>query len=115
MKLTNVLLFVCAGALAIAGSPSYGVTFFEPSVVAGKEFREGEYRITVKDGKAVMGAGKQRVETPVRVETANEKFKTTTVRYFRVDGKMKVEEIRVGGTNTRLIFTETAPTAASVN
>ncbi len=105
MKLTNAVLFLCAGALAVAGSPSYGVTFFEPSVVAGKEFREGEYRITVKDGRAGMGAGKQRVETPVRVEAGSEKFKTTTVRYHRADGKMTVEEIHVGGTNTRLSFT----------
>jgi len=115
MKLTNAVLFLCAGALAVAGSPSYGVTFFEPSVVAGKEFREGDYRITIKGDKAVMGEGKQRVETPVRVENGNEKFKTTTVRYFRVDGKMKVEAIRVGGTSTTLTFTEAATTAASVN
>src|SRR5437016_13286619 len=97
MKLTSAVLFLCAGALAVAGSPSYGVTFFEPSVVAGKEFREGEYRITIKGDMAVMGAGKQRVETPVRVETAYEKFKTTHARYFRGQGKMKVAEIGVGG------------------
>jgi hypothetical protein len=115
MKLTNAVLFLCAGALAIAGSPSYGVTFFEPSVVAGKEFREGEYRITVKGDKAVMGEGKQRVETPVRVETGTEKFKTTSIRYRRADGKMTVEQIRVGGTSTTLTFGEAAPTTASVN
>jgi len=115
MKLTSALLFLGAGALAVAGSPSYGVTFFEPSVLAGKQFQAGEYRITIKDGRALMGAGKQRVDTPVQVETGSEKFKTTTVRYHRADGKMTVEQIRVGGTSTTLTFGETTAATAGVN
>jgi len=116
MKLSNVLLFVCASALALAGSASsYKVTFFMPSEVAGKQFRAGEYRIQVNGDKAVIRDSKGIVETPVKVETGDTKFSTTSIRYQNVDGKAKVEQIRVGGTTTTLVFGAAAPSAAGIN
>ena len=115
MKFSALMAFVCAGALALAGSPSYNVTFFMPSEIAGKQLRAGDYKIEIQGDKALVGYGKNRVETPVKIEQANEKFATTSVRYQNVDGKAKVEQIRVGGTNTVLVFGERSGSSAAVN
>jgi hypothetical protein len=89
-------------ALAIASAASsYRVTLFQPSKLGGTELKAGEYKIELKDNKAVVKDGKKVIEADVKVETADQKFSSTTVRY--TEGG-KISEIRVGGTNTRLVF-----------
>ena len=86
-------------------SPStYRVNLLQPSVIAGQELKPGEYKIELRDNKAIVTSGKTTVETDVKVETSDTKFSTTSVRYTNGDGKYKVQEIRLGGTNTRLVF-----------
>ncbi len=91
-------------ALAVASAAStHKVTLFQDSTVNGKPLKAGEYRIELKDNKAILkGSSKNVVETDVKVETDAQKFSATTVRYL--DGG-KVQEIRIGGTNTKLVFT----------
>ena len=91
-------------AIAVASAASsYRVTLFQPSKFGGSELKAGEYKIELKDNnKAVVKTGKQVLEADVKVETANEKFSSTTVRYMEGG---KIQEIRLGGTNTRLVFT----------
>ncbi len=91
-------------ALALASAASYRVTLFQPSLVAGTELKPGEYKIELKDNKAVVKGGKSVVEADVKVETADQKFSSTSVRYSNADGKMKVQEIRLGGTNSKIVF-----------
>jgi len=92
-------------ALALASAASYNVTLFQPSMVAGQELKPGEYKIELKDNKAVVKSGKTVVEADVRVETADQKFSSTSVRYTNADGgKMKIQEIRLGGTNSKIVF-----------
>jgi len=52
----------------------------------------------------VFKNGKQKVQTPVQVENTNGRFNTTVVRYANADGKLRLQEIRLGGTNLRLVF-----------
>lgn len=112
----KLLTFVCASALALAGSAnSYKVTFFMPSEVAGKQLRAGEYRIEVSGDKATIRVGKEVIQAPVTVETGTTKFSSTSTRYKSTDGKAKVDQIRVGGTTTTLVFGESGATAAAVN
>jgi len=100
----NVLLGFGTFALAVASAASsYHVTLFEKSVIGGTQLKPGEYRIEVKDNKAIVKNGKEVASADVRVETADQKFRTTTIRY---DQAGKVQEIRVGGTATRLVFNE---------
>lgn len=92
-------------ALAIASAAvNYKVTLFQPSIVAGTELKPGQYKIEVDNNKAVLKNGKTVVEADVKVETGDEKYPSTSVRYANADGKYKVQEIRVGGTNTKLVF-----------
>lgn len=91
-------------ALAVASADTFKVTLFQPSVVSGQELKPGEYKVEVADSKVVISKGKTSVQAAVKVEKADTKFKTTSVRYANGDGKMTVQEIRLGGTTTKLVF-----------
>jgi hypothetical protein len=101
----KILLSFTTLALAVASAASsYKITLFQPSIVAGTELKAGEYKLTLKDQKAVITSGKTSVEASVKAETAENKFRSTTVRYQNGDGKYRVQEIHLGGTNTKLVF-----------
>ncbi len=91
-------------ALAVAGAKTYSITLFQPSVVGQTELKPGDYRVEVQDTKVVIKNGNQTVESAVKVEKANEKFSATSVRYASSDGKYRINEIRLGGTNMKLVF-----------
>jgi hypothetical protein len=91
-------------ALMVASAASYNVTLFQPSVLAGKELKAGEYKVTMEGDKAIISMGKQKVEAPAKIETADSKYSSTSVRYTTEDGKMKIQEIRLGGTNQKVVF-----------
>ena len=97
------LLFVAAG-LAVASARSYNVSLFQPAMFGGTELRPGEYKVEVNDQKATIRQGKFQGESPVKVEENEVKFDTTTVRYSNSDGKLRIQEIRIGGTKTKLVF-----------
>lgn len=103
-KTIKIFALFLTFALAFASASTYTVTLFQPSVVAGKELKPGDYKITIENEKAVIAKGKEKVEAPVKLENNDSKFNTTSVRYTNADGKMKVTEIRLGGTNTRVVF-----------
>lgn len=103
MKKTLFVFTTLALALASAAT-NYRVTLFQPSLINGTELKPGEYKIELKDNKAVVKGGKSVVEADVKVESAGEKFSSTSVRYTNADGKYKVQEIRLGGTNSKIVF-----------
>jgi hypothetical protein len=102
----KVLLSFAVIGLAVASAKSYTVNLFEPTVVGSTELAPGPYKIEVINQKAVISNGKIHGEFPVKVETGDAKFGTTTVRYANGDGKMRMQEIRLGGTKTKLVFQE---------
>jgi len=103
-KTVQLLVLLFTVALMVASAASYNVTLFQPSVIAGKELKAGDYKLTVDGDKAILAMGKQKVEAPAKIETAETKFSSTSVRYSNEGGKMKVTEIRLGGTNQKLVF-----------
>jgi hypothetical protein len=98
--------------LAIASAATHRVTLFEESVVNGTTLKPGEYRLVVEGDKALLSRGSQKVEAPVSVQKADAKYSTTSVRYTNGDGKQRVQEIRVGGTDTKIVFEPGAGAAA---
>lgn len=88
-------------ALAVASAATnYHVTFYQPVMINGSELKPGDYKLELKDKTAVIMQGKTSTEAPVTIEKQAQKFNQTTVR---LKG-MQVEEIRIGGTNTRVVF-----------
>jgi len=91
-------------ALAIASAATnYGVTFSDPVVVNGQTLKPGDYKLQFDNNKATLRQGKQVTEAPVKVENATQRYSTTSVR---LNGS-QVEEIRLGGTHTKLVFEKT--------
>jgi hypothetical protein len=103
--MTSKLMFTCAAlSMAAFAGESYRVTLFQESSVNGTTLKPGDYRIDVNSNKAVIKGAKNRLETDVRVEDAGQKFGSTSVRYSNEGGKYQVQEIRLGGTKTKLVF-----------
>jgi len=100
-------LVVCFGTFALAlasAASSYTVTLFHPSIIGTTELKPGDYTLELEGEKATFKAGKHTVEAVVKVQTGNDKFSKTAVRYNNGDGKYRVDEIRLAGTNTTLVF-----------
>jgi len=97
----NILLGFATFGLAIASAAnSYNVTFYQSVMINGSELKAGDYKLELKDKTAVIKQGKKVTEAPVTIQNEAQKFDRTSVR---LNG-MQVEEIRVGGTNTRVVF-----------
>jgi hypothetical protein len=99
----GIALFVSLALAANAGS-SYNVTISKPFVVAGKEMKPGDYRVEVVGDKAMIKSGSQSVEADVKVESGDQKFSRTAVRYDNASGTYRLDQIQLGGTKSTLVF-----------
>jgi hypothetical protein len=91
--------------LAVASARSYTITLSETATVGNAVLKPGDYKLEVNDQTAVIRQGKVQTESPVKVEEGDTKFATTAVRYVSsADGKVHIQEIRLGGTKTKLVF-----------
>lgn len=101
----KLVLGIATLTLAVASAAEkHNITLFQPSVVNGTTLKPGEYKLEIAGDKVTIKNGKNVVEAPVRVEAGDAKFGSTAVRYSNGNGEYKVQEIRIGGTKTRLIF-----------
>ena len=106
MTMRKVLPFFLVAGLAAASARSFTVSLFETAMVGSTELKPGDYKIEVKDQKAVIRKGKMQAESPVKVEEGDTRFDNTVVRYVNdPGGKVRIQEIRIGGTKTKLLFT----------
>ena len=98
----NVLFGFATLALAVASAASsYHVTFYQPVTINGAQLKAGDYKVEMKDNNtAVIKQGKSVTEAPVKVETADRKYGQSSVL---LKGS-QVQEIRLGGTDKRLVF-----------
>ena len=109
----RILALACAvlslGLTAWASGKSYTVTITDPVMAGATELKPGEYKLNVDNDKAVIHNGKVSAENPVKLETADLKYGTTSLVLVQGDGKMRIREIHLGGTKTKLVFTEAQP------
>ena len=106
MIMRKVLPFFLVAGLAVASARSYTITLFETAMVGTTELKPGDYKLEVDGEKAIIRQGKVTTESPVKVEEGDAKFAATTVRYVNnADGKVRIQEIRIGGTKTKIVFT----------
>jgi hypothetical protein len=104
----KVALSLTTFALAIAlGATKYRVNLPKPAVVAGTELKAGDYKVEIIGDKAILKNGKSSVETDVSVENGANKYYETSACCLAEDGKYRLQELRIGGTNTKLLFKNT--------
>jgi hypothetical protein len=111
MKKTLLISFVALAGTAFAASNTYRVTLFQDSVVAGKTLKAGEYKISMQNGTAVIKEGKASIEVPAREETAAKKIASTELLY---KNGTDLQQIRVGGTHTEIVFAGASPTRSGM-
>ena len=106
MTMRKVLpIFLVVAGLAVAGTRSYTVSLTMANMLGTTELKPGDYKLEVDGDKAILRQGKMQTESPVKVEEADKKFDNNVVRYVNgADGKAHIQEIRIGGTRTRLVF-----------
>ena len=95
-------------ALAVSSAASYNVTIYEPAQAGDRQLKPGEYKLEVKDNVAVFSKGKEKIQTAVKVENTDTKYAATTVRFANPS---EIQEIRLRGTNTKLVFSNSNGTA----
>jgi hypothetical protein len=101
----TILFVLFAVAIAVAAS-GHSVNLSKPAVVGGKEIKAGEYKLELNGDKATLKNGKTTVEADVTVENNGNKFDRTSACCLGEDGKYRLQEIRVGGTDTKVTFKE---------
>ena len=102
----KILLSFALLGLGIASAKSYTVTLFQPASVGATVLQPGEYKVEVVDQKVTIRSKATQAESAVTVENGKEKFSRTTVRFDNANGKMRIQEIRLGGTSTKLVLPE---------
>jgi hypothetical protein len=112
MHRTLALLFA-AVALAVAAGKTYTFTLYDPAMAGATELKPGEHSLQIVDGNAFIVDGKPATRTPVKVETANEKFSRTSILVNTGGGKRRIEEISLGGSNTKLVVAMPAADAGA--
>jgi len=109
LKKLALLFSVLALAVASAGTPAfkggkYRINLVQPSVVNGTALKAGEYFMTVDESKVTILNGKEPLEVPAKIESVDRKYDHTAIRYSSDAGKTTITEIRIGGTNTKVVF-----------
>jgi hypothetical protein len=102
--LNKILLTVTtAGLMTLsAAGVTYKISLLDDSVIAGQQVKAGDYKVELKDNNtAVLVHGKKSIEVPAKAETSRTKFSQTEIQYSTDN---KLQEIRVGGTNTKIVF-----------
>lgn len=105
--MTKKLLIVFAlCGLSLTYAKTWSLTLHQPSTIAGKELKAGKYKLELKEQTVVLRSGKVASETPVKIEKESATAASTTVRYESAAGKNQIREIRLGGTNMKLVFND---------
>lgn len=104
----GVFLFAILG-LVLASAKTYTVSLYDPAYVGATELKPGQYQVSYSGANAVIRGAKVDSQSAVRVETGDRKYDSTSVIYSVSGGKKQIQEIHLGGTKTKIVFTETMP------
>ena len=111
MKKAFAVMFAIGISVAYAAS-SYRVTLYQPTTVNGTQCKPGEVKLELQGDKVVIKQGKTSAESNVTVQNGDHKFDASSVTY-NAAATDQVQEIRLGGTATKLLFDSGAKTAAT--
>jgi len=96
-------LILCALTLSLAlasAAVRYTLTLSSPFWVGATELQPGDYTVTMSGDKAVFKKGKQVIEAPATLAQSETKYSSTSM----VSKDSRIEEIDLGGTTTKILF-----------
>ena len=101
------LIFSFATIVAVASAASYNPLSTSRIPQGDQKLKPGEYKLEVKKGTTPLSSGteKRRSRHQVKVENSDTKYNATSIRYSTAS---EIQEIRLRGTNTKLVFTGTS-------
>jgi len=102
MKRLILTALICG--VSLVSAKTFNLKLHQPSIVSGTELAPGNYKAELTDNKLVIRSKQQSVEAAVTVENEGNKFRGTSVRYQNGDGTYRLQEIRIGGTNTKVVL-----------
>jgi hypothetical protein len=109
MNLMKLTLGLATLALGIASAASsYDVKLYDAVWIGSTQLKAGAYKVEVQGNKAVFKSGKNVVEVPATMGTADKKFDSTSF----VSEKSQLLEIDLGGTTSKIVFSPSAQNAA---
>lgn len=110
--MTNRSLLM-AGALALAGlsiasAKSYDIMLTEPAQAGHLQLKAGEYHVKLVGTNAVFTSAdtSKKFTAPVKIVKEARKYDQTAVETNTANGTDKVQAIELGGSHTRLDFSE---------
>jgi hypothetical protein len=95
-------------SLSIASAKSYDIVLSSTTKVANMQLKAGEYRVKLEGTNAIfteVESGKS-FTAPAKVETNAKKFSLTAVDTATKAGAERIEAIELGGTTTKIEFSE---------
>lgn len=101
-----VLTFATLALAAASAANRYNIKIFLPAEVGGQAVKAGEYKLELKDNQAILKGANGDVQAEARIENGPKKFPQTVVRYSNDQTNARIEEIRIGGTSTSVIFSK---------
>jgi hypothetical protein len=103
---TKLFMTFAIAALSIAGAKSYDITFDRPAQVGSTQLPAGHYSLKV-DASTLhfknLDSGKT-IDATGKVASASQKFDNTSSTSNDSNGTLKVKEIDLGGTTTKIEF-----------
>jgi len=102
MKLTKMLLCASTLALGLASAASgYKINVPSKMWIGTTELKPGDYRVEVTGNQATFKMGKDSVQVPASVQDSGKKYSETELDA----SESKLQEIHIGGTSTKIVFT----------
>ena len=112
MKKALAVIFALGISVVYAAS-TYHVTLYKPTTINGTQLKPGDVKLELQGDKVVIKQGKTSVESSVTVENGSHKFDASSVGYVGDSTNNQIQEIRLGGTTTKLLFEAGAKSAAT--
>ena len=100
----KTLLAIALLGAAMASAKTYTVTVNGPAAIGNSQVKGGDYKLELKGDRVLLKDGKMVDEFPVQVQNESRKFDSTSITYSSQDGTTRIEEIRLGGTTVKLVF-----------
>jgi len=92
-------------SVVILSAKSFSFKIPVAAMAGTAQLQAGEYRLNVEGSQATLTSKSgQPIDAKMKIQTAQEQFKQTSVAISEKDGQKRIESIRLKGTNNTVVF-----------